>query len=104
MRISLAGRCGLASLATIALQCYTVVMWRIIWDGNIEHVEQHGLTVEDVEFVLADPDSESVSRSSGLPCVFGYTPDGTYIIVVYELVDDDTIYPVTAYEVDEPGH
>ena len=46
--------------------------------------------------------AEAVSRSSGLPCVFGRTPDGTFIIVVYELIDEDTIYPVTAYEVPEP--
>lgn len=82
-------------------------MWsRIIWNeepgGNVEHIEEHGLTVDDVEHVLANPDSEDVSRTSGLPCVFGHTSDGTYIIVVYELVDDDTIYPVTAYEVPEP--
>jgi hypothetical protein len=55
-----------------------------------------------VEHVLANPDSEGVSRSSGLPCVFGYAPDGRYIIVVYEQIDADTIYPVTAYEVPEP--
>jgi hypothetical protein len=34
--------------------------------------------------------------------VFGYTPDGTYIIVVYELIDDGTLYPITAYAVPEP--
>jgi hypothetical protein len=34
--------------------------------------------------------------------VFGHTPDGTFIIVVYELIDEDTIHPVTAYEVPEP--
>jgi hypothetical protein len=34
--------------------------------------------------------------------VFGYTPDGTYIIVVYVLLDADTIYPVTTYAVPEP--
>ena len=82
-------------------------MWQqIIWNeepnGNIEHIEQHGLTTNDVEHVLAHPSSESVSRSSGLPCAFGFTPDGTYIIVIYELVDEATIYPVTAYEVPEP--
>jgi hypothetical protein len=32
--------------------------------------------------------------------VFGYTPDGRYIIVVYEL-DDDALIPVTAFDVDE---
>jgi hypothetical protein len=79
---------------------------QIIWNeepgGNIEHIETHGLTVEDVEYVLAHYESEAVSRSSGLPCVFGHTPDGLYIIVVYEQVDRDTLYPVTAYEVPEP--
>jgi hypothetical protein len=82
------------------------VWQQIIWndepDGNIAHIEEHGLTVEDVEYVLTNPDSEGVSRSSGLPCVFGTTPDGTYIIVLYEAVDADTIYPVTANEVPEP--
>ena len=79
---------------------------RIIWNeeagGNVEHIEGHGLTVEDVEQVLDNFESEAVSQSSGLPCVFGYTPEGSYIIVVYERTDEDTIYPVTAYEVPEP--
>ncbi|MDA1016891.1 MAG: hypothetical protein O3A00_20840 [Planctomycetota bacterium] len=42
-----------------------------------------------------------MSRSSGLPIVFGFTPDGRYIMVVYEQIDDITIYPVTAYDVEE---
>lgn len=82
-------------------------MWQhIIWNdepgGNIEHIEEHGVSVEDVEAVLADPERQGTSRSSGQPCVFGYTPDGAYIIVVYEVIDDETIYPVTAYELPEP--
>ena len=81
-------------------------MPQIIWNeepgGNVEHVEGHGLTVEDVECVLASPEREDTSRTSGQPCVFGYALDGTYIIVVYEQVDDDTVYPVTVYEVPEP--
>lgn len=81
-------------------------MWQqIIWneepEGNVEHIEEHGLTVSDVEYVLGNPESEEVSRSSGLPCVFGTTPEGRFIIVVYERVDEDTIYPVTAYDVPE---
>jgi uncharacterized DUF497 family protein len=82
------------------------VFQQIIWNdepgGNIEHIEEHGLTTDDVEHVLANVESQTVSRSSGQPCVFGHTPDGLYIIVVYELIDEDTIYPVTAYEVPEP--
>jgi hypothetical protein len=42
-----------------------------------------------------------VSRSSGLPIVFGFTPDGKYILVVYEQIDEVTVYPVTAYDVEE---
>ncbi len=80
---------------------------QIIWNeepgGNIEHIEEHGLTIEDVEHVLANFESQSISRSSSLPCVFGHTPDGTFIIVVYEVIDEDTIYPTTAYEVSEPS-
>ncbi len=52
---------------------------RILWDdpddqsGNVQHIAEHGLDVEDVEGVLADPTSEGVSESTGLPCVWGYT-------------------------------
>jgi hypothetical protein len=81
------------------------VWQQIIWNeeagGNVEHIEEHGLTIDDVEYVLANPEKEGFSRSSGLPCVFGTVQDGRYIIVVYEAVDADTINPVTAYEV--PG-
>ena len=81
-------------------------MKQIIWndelDGNVDHIEEHGLTVADVEHVLEHYVSRTISASSGLPCVFGYTPSGAYIVVVFEEVDDDTTYPVTAYEVSEP--
>jgi uncharacterized DUF497 family protein len=72
----------------------------IIWDDdNEEHIAEHGLDPEDVEFVLENADSDSFSNSSGRPCCFGYTLDGDYIIVIYDELDEDTIYPVTAYEV-----
>jgi uncharacterized DUF497 family protein len=79
---------------------------QIIWNdepgGNVEHIEEHGLTVEDVEHVLVNVAAHDTSKSSGDPCVFGYTPDGRYVIVVFEQIDEDTIYPVTAYDVPEP--
>ena len=84
-------------------------MCQIIWDegdeGIIHHVEEHGLTIEDVEHVLQFPEREGVSHSSGLPIVFGYTPSAEYIIVVYEEYDDEdppAIRPITAYPVREP--
>jgi hypothetical protein len=50
--------------------------------------------------VLTDPVSDGVSRSSGRPMVFGFTRTGKSIAVVYEQVDEETVYPVTAYEVE----
>ena len=77
----------------------------LIWewdeeDGNVAHIREHGLTPEDVEYVLENPIGQDHSRSSSRPIVFGYTPDGRRIAVVYEVLDETTIYPVTAYEVE----
>ena len=80
---------------------WTHIIWDYLPDGNVEHVEEHDLTTEEVDYVLESHESKGVSRTSGLPCVFGYTPDGRYITVVYE-EGDDTVIPVTAYEVSEP--
>jgi hypothetical protein len=33
--------------------------------------------------------------------IFGYTLDGRYITVICEQIDEDTVYPVTAFEVPE---
>jgi uncharacterized DUF497 family protein len=82
--------------------------FRILWDapddphGNVQHITEHGLEIEDVEEVLTNPTSEGVSESSGRPCVWGYTLENIYIIVIYEEVDVDTIRVVTAYDVHEP--
>jgi hypothetical protein len=79
---------------------------QIIWDpspgANVEHVEEHDLTTDDVDHVLQNHESTGTSRSSGRPCVYGHVPDGRYIVVIYEEVDDDTVVPFTAYEVPEP--
>ena len=79
----------------------------IIWDmdddpdGNVQHVAEHDLTKDEVEEVLADPDGRGISRSSGLPIVFGTTFTGRFIAVVFEEIDTDTAKPVTAYDIEE---
>lgn len=77
----------------------------VLWDrdddprGNVQHIGKHGVTKEDVEDVFRKPTSTDTSQSSGRPVVFGDTGTGRHLIVVYEVVDASTVYPITAYEV-----
>lgn len=75
----------------------------IVWNpepgGNLEHIAEHDLTPDDVEDVLLAPYRHRISRSSGRPIAFGFTATGRYIVVVYDKIDEYTVYPVTAYDV-----
>ncbi len=79
----------------------------IIWDlpddpdGNVQHIADHGLTPDDVEHVLNHPRRRTASRSSGRPMTFGRTPSGENIVVIYDEIDDTSVYPITAYLVEE---
>ena len=74
-----------------------------LWtDEIVDHIAQHGISQVDFEHVVCYPFSKGYSQSSGLPAIWGHTPDGRYIMVVYEELDETTILPVTAYEVPEP--
>ena len=79
---------------------YTSIIWSV---ENTAHFAEHGLTPEDVDSVFASPVGTGESRSSGEPAVFGYTPDGRYVIVVFTEIDQDPIYPITGYDVEEPA-
>jgi hypothetical protein len=77
----------------------------IIWDldddpdGNVQHCAQHGVTKEEVEEAFQNAEDTDVSRSTGQPVVFGDTSTGRHLMVVYEAIDADTVYPITAYDV-----
>jgi hypothetical protein len=77
----------------------------IIWDldddpeGNVQRCAEHDVTKEEVEEVLQQPSDVDVSRSSGRPVVFGDTSAGRPLMVVYETIEADVVYPITAYEV-----
>ena len=79
---------------------------RIIWDlddddiGNVVHIAEHGITKEEAEEVLLNPLTMKRSRSSGRPIALGFTSTGKSIAVVFDFVDQETVYPVTAYEVE----
>ena len=57
-------------------------LWSFFWDdendpdGNVEHIAEHDLTMEDVEHVLKNPTDQGASKATGFPAVWGYTPDG----------------------------
>jgi len=62
----------------------------IIWDledemdGNVQHLREHDVTIEEAEEVLLNPESSRApSRTSGLPTAFGWTATGRHLAVVY---------------------
>jgi len=77
----------------------------ILWDldddpnGNVLHCTEHGVNKDEVEEVFANPTDADVGRSTGRPVVFGSTKEGRHLLVVYERIDESTVYPITAYEV-----
>jgi hypothetical protein len=81
---------------------------RIVWDmeddpdGNVRHIAQNGLTVDEVDEVLFAADEVTASYSSGLPLVFGLTSTGKYIAIVFEVIEAVplAVRPITAYETD----
>ncbi len=71
-----------------------------VWNEEIiAHLAEHGVSPDDFESIVCDPLSTSVSRSTGRPIAFGLSGDGRRIMCVYELADQNTVIPVTAYEV-----
>jgi uncharacterized DUF497 family protein len=79
---------------------------RVFWDldsdpsGNVSHIAEHGITKDEVEAVLMQPECVDVSRSSGHRIAIGETAAGRTILVVFEEIDECTVYPITAYDVE----
>lgn len=74
--------------------------FEFIWtDEIVEHLVEHGVTIDEFEYVVTYPARRGISRSSGRPCCWGETVQGRELFCVYEWVDDSTIIPITAYEV-----
>lgn len=73
-----------------------------LWNDEIEqHLGRNGVTPEESEEVVCDPDEVDQSRSSGRPIAFGPTSTGKYLACVYELLDETTVLPVTACGVED---
>jgi len=74
----------------------------VIWtDENEAHIAEHDLTPAEVEHVLRNPIDAGLSRKHGRPFVVGYTPQGRRVLVAYEEVDQLTVYPITAFPLED---
>lgn len=77
----------------------------VLWDcdddpnGNVWHCADHGVTKEEVEEIFQNATDADLSRSSGRPVLFGDRGTGRHLLVVFEAIDQDTVYPITAFEV-----
>lgn len=77
---------------------YYFFLWT---DEIVEHLAQHGITPDEFEEVVSDPEESDASRTTGRPIAIGTTSTGKYVACVYEMLDDMNVLPVTAYEVDD---
>ena len=72
------------------------------WTPDIvDHLAEHDVTPEEFEEIVSRPEDEDRSRSSGNLVAFGSTSTGRYLCCVFQRLDDETIEPVTAYDVGE---
>ena len=73
-----------------------------IWTPEIvAHLAEHDVTPDEFEHVVSNPDFEDYSRSSGNPVTIGSTSEGRCLCCVFKRLDQDTIEPITAYDIGE---
>jgi|HubBroStandDraft_6_1064221.scaffolds.fasta_scaffold2142715_2 uncharacterized DUF497 family protein len=73
-----------------------------VWDEeNERHLSEHGVGPAEFEEVVCDPDFVDASRATGRPIAFGMTSSGRYLACVYELLDAQTVYAITAYDAED---
>lgn len=78
---------------------------QIIWsdepDGNVAHLAEHGVTVDEADGIIRRYFGDrQPSRSRPDRWVLqGYTAAGRYLVVVLDYLEDlDTVIPITAFE------
>jgi hypothetical protein len=86
----------------------------VIWDladdpgGNVQHMAEHDVTIDEVEEVLGNPRSSTVvdKKRIGRFITGGETADGRYLEVVWETALEDplTVYPITAFDSSRRRH
>lgn len=75
-------------------------IWNVEPGGNVLHIAEHGVSVDEAESIVCRPIAVGSSRSTGRPMATGVTPHGRLLVVIYEFIDDVTVYVITAFEVE----
>ena len=79
----------------------------IAWDeddnpeGNVAHLLEHGVSMEEFEAILTSDDSgRGRSRSSGRHTAWGETAEGRSLVIVFEIESRDplVVRPITAFD------
>jgi len=65
----------------------------------VTHCAQHGISKDEVEEFFLNAIDVDISKSTGMPVIFGDTSTGRHLMVVFEEIDLETVYPITAFEV-----
>jgi hypothetical protein len=64
----------------------------------LEKLAINGISPDDFEQIVMNPDGQAISRTSGRLIAFGRDRSGDEIACVDELDDDAiTVYPITGY-------
>ncbi|QEG38006.1 hypothetical protein [Bythopirellula goksoeyrii] len=69
-------------------------------DQLVEYLDLHDISITDFQNIVMGAHRIAISKSTGREICFGWSADGRYVACVYEWIDDDTILPITAYEVE----
>jgi hypothetical protein len=80
---------------------------RIVWDlendprGNVQHIAQNGVTMEE-EVLFGAAEFSGTSASSGFPFVVGTASSGKDLVIVVAIVEEEplAVRPITAYEIE----
>lgn len=67
------------------------------YDENIRHLAEHGVTTEEFEQVLSAAEIFEIS-DSGSQMVRGSPLEGRWLVCIFDMIDDVSILPVSAYE------
>jgi uncharacterized DUF497 family protein len=68
-------------------------------DVNEAYLAEHDVASVEFESVVCDPDFVDSSHASTRKIAFGEV-NGRFLACVYEMIDETTVLPITAYEIE----